>query len=126
MTLMSDSMNYNLVHFGKRNTNDDRLLKGSNVILFFLIPIVINVFISDFKYKTIKNTVSYQYSRTTIYLSKMLICALFALILPILYVVLGLMMSILFNGFVSIRLSELITVLRLSYYNYLFILALLE
>lgn len=114
MTLMSDSMNYNLVHFGKKGTQMMiELLKGSNVILFFLIPIVINVFISDFKYKTIKNTVSYQYSRTTIYLSKMLICALFAWILPILYVVLGLMMSILFNGFVSIRLSELITVLKI-------------
>ena len=114
MTLMSDSMNYNLVHFGKKGTQMMiELLKGSNVILFFLIPFVFNVFFSDFIYKTIKYTVSYLYSRTTIYLSKMLICALFALILPILYVVLGLMMSILFNGFVSIRLSELITVLKI-------------
>ena len=67
----------------------------------------------NFKYKTIKNTVSYQYSRITIYLSKMLVCALFALILPVLYVVLGLVMSILFNGFVSIQLSDLIIVLKI-------------
>lgn len=114
MTLMSDSMNYNLIHFDKKGTQMMiELLKGSNVILFFLIPIIINVFISDFKYKTIKNTVSYQYSRITIYLSKMLVCALFALILPVLYVVLGLVMSILFNGFVSIQLSDLIIVLKI-------------
>ena len=105
MTLMSDSMNYNLIHFDKKGTQMMiELLKGSNVILFFLIPIIINVFISDFKYKTIKNTVSYQYSRITIYLSKMLVCALFALILPVLYVVLG---------FVSIQLSDLIIVLKI-------------
>lgn len=30
------------------------LLKGSNILIFFLIPIVINVFISDYKYETIK------------------------------------------------------------------------
>ena len=84
MTLMSDSMNYNLIHFDKKGTQMMiELLKGSNVILFFLIPIIINVFISDFKYKTIKNTVSYQYSRITIDLSKMLVCALLAVILPV-------------------------------------------
>lgn len=43
----------------------------------------------------------------------MLVCALFALILPVLYVVLGLVMSILFNGFVSIQLSDLIIVLKI-------------
>ena len=114
MTLMSDSMNYNLIHFDKKGTQMMiELLKGSNVILFFLITNIINVFISDFKYKTIKNTVSYQYSRITIYLSKMLVCALFALILPVLYVVLGLVMSILFNGFLSIQLIDLIIVLKI-------------
>lgn len=63
------------------------LLKGSNVILFFLIPIVINVFISDFKYKTIKSQ-SLIILTNHDYLSKAYMCFV-CIVLPILYVVLG-------------------------------------
>ena len=69
MTLMSDTMNYNTIHFKKNGTEImPELLKGSNILIFFLIPIVINVFICDYKYETIKNTVSFQYPRTIIYM----------------------------------------------------------
>ena len=55
MTLMSDSMNYNLIHFDKKGTQMMiELLKGSNVILFFLIPIIINVFILTLNIKQLK------------------------------------------------------------------------
>lgn len=114
MVLMSDTMNYNTVHFTKKGTGIMlELLKGSNIIVFFLIPIVINVFISDFKYMTIKNTVSYKYTRTKVYLSKMILCTLFAFVLPFIYVVLGFIIGALFNGFVEIKIIDFLTVLKI-------------
>lgn len=114
MVLMSDTMNYNTVHFTKKGTGIMlELLKGSNIIIFFLIPVVINVFISDFKYMTIKNTVSYKYTRTKVYLSKLILCSLFAVVLPILYVSLGFIVSVLFNGIVEIKSIDFLTVLKI-------------
>ena len=114
MVLMSDTMNYNTVHFTKKGTGIMlELLKGSNIIVFFLIPVVINVFISDFKYMTIKNTVSYKYTRTKVYLSKLILCSLFAVVLPILYVSLGFIVSVLFNGIVEIKSIDFLTVLKI-------------
>ena len=38
MTLMSDTMNYNTIHFKKNGTEImPELLKGSNILIFFLI-----------------------------------------------------------------------------------------
>ena len=96
MTLMSDTMNYNTIHFKKNGTEImPELLKGSNILIFFLIPIVINVFISDYKYETIKNTVSFQYPRTMIYISKMLVCSLAC------------------NGFNNIKLADVLITIKI-------------
>ena len=114
MTLMSDTMNYNTIHFKKNGTEImPELLKGSNILIFFLIPIVINVFISDYKYETIKNTVSFQYPRTMIYISKMLVCSLFAIIIPFLYVILGLIVNLAFNGFNNIKLADVLITIKI-------------
>ena len=114
MTLMSDTMNYNTIHFKKNGTEImPELLKGSNILIFFLIPIVINVFICDYKYETIKNTVSFQYPRTIIYISKMLVCSLFAIIIPFLYVILGLIVNLAFNGFNNIKLADVLITIKI-------------
>ena len=48
MTLISDTQNLNQVNYSiKGSAIMPELLKGSNILVLFLIPIVINVFISD-------------------------------------------------------------------------------
>ena len=70
MTLISDTQNLNQVNYSiKGSAIMPELLKGSNILVLFLIPIVINVFISDFRYATIKNNISHQYTRASVYIA---------------------------------------------------------
>ena len=102
MTLISDTQNLNQVNYSiKGSAIMPELLKGSNILVLFLIPIVINVFISDFRYATIKNNISHQYTRASVYIAKLLICSLFAIIVPIFYVLMGLILNMIFNGIIS-------------------------
>lgn len=102
MTLISDTQNLNQVNYSiKGSAIMPELLKGSNILVLFLIPIVINVFISDFRYATIKNNISHQYTRASVYIAKLLICSLFAIIVPIFYVLMGLILNMIFNGSIS-------------------------
>lgn len=99
MTLMSDTLNLNEVIYSLKGSKImPELLKGSNILLFFLIPIVLNIFISDFKYSTVKNTVSYKYKRLEIYFSKFVLCSILSFFLIVGYVVLGLILNLIFNN----------------------------
>lgn len=75
------------------------LLRASNIMVFCLIPIVLYVFISDFKLGTTKNLIPFKYSRAQIYIAKWLFCSLLCLLLPIFYCLVGLLMNQLFHGF---------------------------
>ena len=80
MTLMSDTMNYNTIHFKKNGTEImPELLKGSNIL----------------------------------YISKMLVCSLFAIIIPFLYVILGLIVNLAFNGFNNIKLADVLITIKI-------------
>lgn len=98
MTLMSDTLNLNEVAYSIQGSKImPELLKGSNILLFFLIPIVLNIFISEFKYNTVKNTVSYKYKRAEIYFSKFILCSILSFFLIVIYAVLGLILNLIFN-----------------------------
>lgn len=99
MTFMSDTLNLNEVIYSLNGSKImPELLKGSNILLFFLIPIVLNIFISDFKYNTVKNTVSYKYKRAEIYFSKFILCSILSFFLIVGYAVLGLILNLTFNN----------------------------
>lgn len=98
MTFMSDTLNLNEVTYSLQGSKImPELLKGSNILLFFLIPIVLNIFISEFKFSTIKNTVSYKYKRTQIYFSKFILCSILCFLLILSYVGIGLILNLAFN-----------------------------
>ncbi|WP_455684713.1 hypothetical protein [Thomasclavelia sp.] len=98
MTFMSDTLNLNEVTYSLQGSKImPELLKGSNILLFFLIPIVLNIFISDFKYSTVKNTVSYKYKRAEIYFSKVILCSILSFFLIVVYAALGLILNLIFN-----------------------------
>ena len=79
MTLISDTQNLNQVNYSiKGSAIMPELLKGSNILVLFLIPIVINVFISDFRYATIKNISSSIQNKC--YITKLLIYEFIAII----------------------------------------------
>lgn len=99
MTFMSDTLNLNEVIYSLNGSKImPELLKGSNILLFFLIPIVLNIFISDFKYSTVKNTVSYKYKRVELYFSKFILCSILSFFLIVGYAVLGFILNLAFNN----------------------------
>lgn len=98
MTFMSDTLNLNEVTYSLSGSKIiPELLKGSNILLFFLIPIVLNVFISDFKFGTVKNIISYKYKRIEIYFSKFILCSILSFFLIVVYAALGLILNLIFN-----------------------------
>lgn len=100
MTLLSDLEKLNTIHFAiKGSAIIGQLLKGSNILVFFMVPIVLSSFISDFNFGTIKNVVPYHYSRTTIYCAKLVISSIVACLLPIIFALAGFLVNQLFNGF---------------------------
>lgn len=48
-----------------------------------------------------------------IYISKMLVCSLFAIIIPFLYVILGLIVNLAFNGFNNIKLADVLITIKI-------------
>ena len=90
------------------------ILKGSNILVFFLIPIVLHVFVSDFTFQTIKNTVSYKYSRIKIYLAKFITCSLLVLLLVTSYIVYALVLKLLFNNMKgAIYVSDIVQAIKI-------------
>lgn len=115
VTLVADIKNQNEVNFA---TNGSlimlQLLRGSNFLFYFLIPIVLYTLISDFKWKTLKNELSFRYSRNEYYFAKCLFATIIAALLPIFYTLYGLLFNQLFNGFSgSIHLRDFIEMLKI-------------
>lgn len=114
MTLMSDTQGLNEVNYAIKGSKVMvELLKGSGVLMFFVLPIVLNVFISDFKFNTVKNIVGYKYSRKLIYFSKLILCSLLAIVLPMVYVVIGLILNLAFNQMAgAVNISDFVNVIQ--------------
>ena len=115
MTFMSDTLNLNEVIYSiKGSAIMPELLKGSNILVFFLIPIVLNIFISDFKFSTIKNSIGYKYSRVDIYLSKFILSVILTFLIAFGYVLCGLLLNVIFNKMqVSISINDFIEVIKI-------------
>lgn len=115
ITLISDARNQNAVSFYPNGSQIMlQLLRGSNFLFFFLLPLVLHTFISDFKWGTLKNELSFRYSRTEFYLAKFIFASLLAIALPIFYTLYGLLLNQLFRGFSgTFALSDFIEVLKI-------------
>ena len=48
-----------------------------------------------------------------IHISKILVCSLFAIIIPFLYVILGLIVNLAFNGFNNIKLADVLITIKI-------------
>ena len=119
--IMSDALWLNQANYAVKGSKIiSEILKGSNILVFFLIPIVLHVFVSDFTFQTIKNTVSYKYSRIKIYLAKFITCCLLVLLLVISYIVYGVVLNLLFNNmggqiYVSSHIIQMIKIVALQF-----------
>lgn len=115
MTFMSDTLNLNEVIYSiKGSAIMPELLKGSNILVFFLIPIVLNVFISDFKFSTIKNSIGYKYSRINIYVSKFILSVILTFLIVFCYALCGLLLNVIFNKMqVTISINDFIEVTKI-------------
>lgn len=100
ITIVSDLKTQNEVSFYANGSEMMlQLLRGSNLLFFCLLPLVLNIFVSDFKWGTLKNELSFRYSRRQFYLAKFILTSLLAVVLPIFYVLYGLGLNQLFHGF---------------------------
>ncbi len=119
--LMPDALGLSEVNYAVKGSEIIlEILRGSNILAFFLIPIVLHVFVSDFKFQTIKNTVSYKYNRIKIYLAKFITCCLLVLLLVISYIVYGVVLNLLFNNmggqiYVSSHIIQMIKIIALQF-----------
>ena len=100
LTLVSDMRNTNAMSFAPNGSGImAQQLRVSNFLFYFLIPVVLFSFISDFKWGTIKNSVPFKYSRPQLYLAKFIFCSILACLMPLLYCLVGLLMNQIFHGF---------------------------
>lgn len=79
-----------------------QLLNSSIFLYYFVIPVVLFILISDFKWGTIKNIVPFKYSRVQIYLSKFIVAGIISALLPVAFCLLGLLVNQVFHGFSGI------------------------
>lgn len=75
------------------------ILKSADVLVLFFLPIIISVFMMDFSVGTIKNNIISGFSRTKIYISKLIISSVICLFLVLIYTILAFLLSILKNGY---------------------------
>lgn len=115
ITVVSDVKNQNAVSFYPNGSAImPSLLRGSNLLFYCLLPIVLHTLVSDFKWGTLKNELSFRYSRTEFYLSKFVFGSLLAIALPMVYVLYGLLLNQLFRGFSgTFQLNDFIEVLKI-------------
>lgn len=62
------------------------MMVGENVLLFFFIPIILTIFCADFTNGTYRNTLSFESSRTKIYLAKLGLSAVICFLMQILMI----------------------------------------
>lgn len=92
---LEDMKNYfpqNAADFVRDTTADPALL-------FFLLPLIITVFCADFSHGTYRNTISYESSRTKVYISKLLLSVGFCLLLELIALCSGWLVGVLLFGF---------------------------
>ena len=81
------------------------LIGGSNNLIFFLLPLLIFISGVMFDYGTVKNTLARGMCRVKLYFSKLILSAIFTLVLLLFYMSTGMFMAFLMGG-LSTPLSE--------------------
>jgi len=72
---------------------------GMDFLLFFLLGIIIKVAMPLFTFGTVKNDLAWGISRTKLYFSKLLLSSMFCVALVVLYMVSGILLATVVNGF---------------------------
>lgn len=91
------------------NTNSINLASGSNILIEILksgdililmfLPIIISVFMMDFTTGTVKNNIISGYSRSKIYISKLIVCSIICIALVLIYSTVAFVLITLKNGY---------------------------
>lgn len=116
MTIISDTLNLNDVDYSIKGSKIAiEVLKESGVLVLLMIPLVLNIFNSDFKNNMVKNIITYKYSRTQIILSKWLLCTIMTGLFILGYATIGLLMNAIFNKMqVNIDIADFIRVFQIA------------
>lgn len=75
------------------------ILKSADILVLLFLPIIISVFMNDFSVGTIKNTIISGYSRSKIYLSKLIVSCIVCLVLVLIYSFTAFLINIIRHGY---------------------------
>lgn len=115
MVLISNARITNRISFSANGSAIVLELLNSSVFLYcFIVPMVLFALVSDFKWGTLKNIVSFSCSRDQIYLAKYIFAGFISALLPVVFSLMGLVVNQLFNGFSgTFRLTDFVKMAKI-------------
>lgn len=75
------------------------ILKSGDVLILFFLPVVTSILMMDFSVGTIKNNIISGYSRSKIYISKLMVSSMICILFVLLYSLSAFLFSIFKNGY---------------------------
>ncbi|MGG5463282.1 ABC transporter permease [Clostridium sp. B9] len=75
------------------------MLKSADILILLFLPIISSILMIDFSSGTIKNNIISGYSRSKIYLSKLIVCSITCILIVLFYVVIAFCMVTIKNGY---------------------------
>lgn len=89
----------NRVNLNSGSNIINEILKSADILMLLFLPIISSVLMTDFSVGTIKNNVISGYSRSKIYLSKLIVCSITCILIVLFYVISAFFMNIIKNGY---------------------------
>ncbi|NEZ47155.1 hypothetical protein FDF74_08025 [Clostridium niameyense] len=92
-------LNTNSVNFSVGSNILIEILKSADILVLIFLPIIISTFMTDFSIGTVKNNVISGYSRSKIYISKLIVSSMICIFLVLVYSLVSFLILTLINGY---------------------------
>lgn len=89
----------NRVNFNSGSNITVEILKSGDILILLFLPIISSVLMTDFSAGTVKNNIISGYSRSKIYLSKLVVCSITCIFIVLFYVIMAFLMVTIKNGY---------------------------